>query len=237
MHGLDFHFYLPPPGPPVLATLHLPPDWYPVEAWECQRPNTWLNCVSNHQVSNTWPNHRMLPPIPNGVPVRQARRRARAQMPLRADAVPGLPGEGPASRAAGRARRRDAAADRRRDLPLPGAPGLFHRRSGPAARPAAPLSRPARLHPQAPPACRRALPAGAEPGARDQLAGRDGGRELRHAGDRVPQRRAAGSGRGRADRLPRRRRGWHGGGDRPHRRDRPEDVPGGRTRRASRWSG
>ena len=29
MHGLDFHFYLPPPGPPVLATLHLPPDWYP----------------------------------------------------------------------------------------------------------------------------------------------------------------------------------------------------------------
>ncbi len=69
MHGLDFHFYLPPPGPPVLATLHMPPDWYPVEAWECERPNTWLNCVSNHQASNTWPNHRMLPPIPNGVPV------------------------------------------------------------------------------------------------------------------------------------------------------------------------
>ena len=69
MHGLDFHFYLPPPGLPVLATLHLPPDWYPERVWECTRPNTWLNCVSQDQVDHTWPNHRMLPPIPNGVPV------------------------------------------------------------------------------------------------------------------------------------------------------------------------
>lgn len=69
MHGLDFHFYLPPPGPPVLATLHLPPDWYPVRVWECSRPNTWLNCVSQDQVNHTWPNPRMLPPVPNGVPV------------------------------------------------------------------------------------------------------------------------------------------------------------------------
>src|SRR4051812_13419927 len=29
MHSLDFHQYLPPEGPPVLVTLHLPPDWYP----------------------------------------------------------------------------------------------------------------------------------------------------------------------------------------------------------------
>src|SRR5579871_2546935 len=29
MHSLDFHQYLPPPGVPTLATLHLPPDWYP----------------------------------------------------------------------------------------------------------------------------------------------------------------------------------------------------------------
>lgn len=69
MHGLDFHCYLPPPGLPVLATLHLPPDWYPVPAWETTRPNTWLNCVSQHQMAHTWPNPRMLPPIPNGVPV------------------------------------------------------------------------------------------------------------------------------------------------------------------------
>ncbi len=69
MHGLDFHFYLPPPGVPVLATLHLPPDWYPVRVWECERPNTWLNCVSDDQANHTWPNRRMLPPVPNGVPV------------------------------------------------------------------------------------------------------------------------------------------------------------------------
>jgi glycosyltransferase involved in cell wall biosynthesis len=85
MHGLDFHFYLPPPGPPVLATLHLPPNWYPVRVWETTRPNTWLNCVSQDQVSHTWPNPRMLPPIPNGVPVDllgavQLRKRAYALM-------------------------------------------------------------------------------------------------------------------------------------------------------------
>src|SRR6185437_225768 len=28
LHCLDFHAYLPPPGKPVLITLHLPPDWY-----------------------------------------------------------------------------------------------------------------------------------------------------------------------------------------------------------------
>ncbi|GAC1347297.1 MAG: glycosyltransferase [Acetobacteraceae bacterium] len=69
MHGLDFHHYLPPPGPPVLATLHLPPDWYPPSAFTPARDDTWLNCVSNHQVGSTVPSPRMLPPIPNGVPV------------------------------------------------------------------------------------------------------------------------------------------------------------------------
>src|SRR5947207_11192880 len=29
MHGLDFHLYIPETRPPLLATLHLPPDWYP----------------------------------------------------------------------------------------------------------------------------------------------------------------------------------------------------------------
>src|SRR5690349_11565555 len=29
LHGVDFHEYLPPSGVPVLATLHLPPKWYP----------------------------------------------------------------------------------------------------------------------------------------------------------------------------------------------------------------
>ncbi len=69
MHGLDFHCYLPPPGPPVLATLHLPPNWYPEAAFEPDRPNTWIQCVSATQLGSTWPNSRMLPPISNGVPV------------------------------------------------------------------------------------------------------------------------------------------------------------------------
>jgi glycosyltransferase involved in cell wall biosynthesis len=69
MHGLDFHFYLPPPGVPVLATLHLPPDWYPPRVWECERPNTWLSCVSQHQRDQAPPSPHMLPPIPNGVDV------------------------------------------------------------------------------------------------------------------------------------------------------------------------
>ncbi len=69
MHGLDFHCYLPPPGPPVLATLHLPPDWYPPSAWEMTRPDTWLHCVSQHQANRAPSTTRLLPPIPNGVPV------------------------------------------------------------------------------------------------------------------------------------------------------------------------
>lgn len=69
MHGLDFHEYLVPPGPALLATLHLPPHWYPIDAFETVRPHTWLNCVSHNEASRTWPGPRMLPPIPNGVPV------------------------------------------------------------------------------------------------------------------------------------------------------------------------
>ena len=69
MHGLDFHEYRVPPGPAMLATLHLPPDWYPRAAYETARPNTWLNCVSHDEAAHTWPGPRMLSPIPNGVPV------------------------------------------------------------------------------------------------------------------------------------------------------------------------
>lgn len=92
MHGLDFHAYLPPPGPPALATLHLPPEWYPPEALRPARPRTWLNCVSETQHRALlarlerdgagWAGGKewVLPPIGNGVPVgaleaRHARRR------------------------------------------------------------------------------------------------------------------------------------------------------------------
>ena len=49
MHGLDFHTYLPAAGVPVLATLHLPPEWYPRAAYFPARPGTFLHCVSRAQ--------------------------------------------------------------------------------------------------------------------------------------------------------------------------------------------
>jgi hypothetical protein len=69
LHGIDFHAYLPPPGPPVLATLHLPIAWYPPDALQPQRPDTWLHCVSRSQHESCGPTPLLLPPIENGVAV------------------------------------------------------------------------------------------------------------------------------------------------------------------------
>lgn len=69
MHGIDFHAYLPAPGVPVLVTLHLPPAWYPPEALQLRRPDTWLHGVSSTQHRACPPSAALLPPIPNGVPV------------------------------------------------------------------------------------------------------------------------------------------------------------------------
>jgi glycosyltransferase involved in cell wall biosynthesis len=69
MHSLDFHQYLPPEGPPVLITLHLPPDWYPASIFRPERPKTWLQCVSASQSRSCPPSPALLPPIENGVPV------------------------------------------------------------------------------------------------------------------------------------------------------------------------
>ncbi len=69
MHSLDFHAYVPAKQVPVLATLHLPPDWYPGHIFTSTRRDYHLNCVSLTQ-------HRACPaspvltaPIPNGVEV------------------------------------------------------------------------------------------------------------------------------------------------------------------------
>lgn len=80
MHGVDFFDYLPPPGVPVLATLHLPIGWYPAEALTPSRPDTWLNCVSASQHDQAPASANLLPAIANGVPVelfdgRHAKRR------------------------------------------------------------------------------------------------------------------------------------------------------------------
>jgi glycosyltransferase involved in cell wall biosynthesis len=69
LHGLDFDAYLPPPGPPVLVTLHLPPDWYAEGALRPGRPRTWLHCVSAAQARACPSDAPLLPVIENGVPI------------------------------------------------------------------------------------------------------------------------------------------------------------------------
>jgi len=69
MHGIDFHRYLPPPGLPVLVTLHLPPGWYPPEVFQLPRPGTWLHAVSASQHAACPPCAALLPPVENGVPM------------------------------------------------------------------------------------------------------------------------------------------------------------------------
>lgn len=69
MHGVDFSAYVPSTDIPILATLHLPPSWYPPEAFDGDRANVWLNCVSAAQDRLCPPGTRRLPPIPNGVPI------------------------------------------------------------------------------------------------------------------------------------------------------------------------
>jgi glycosyltransferase involved in cell wall biosynthesis len=67
LHGVDFHAYLPRDGCPILVTLHLPIDWYPVEALTPRRANVWFNCVSRSQHATSAPSAHMLPPIENGI--------------------------------------------------------------------------------------------------------------------------------------------------------------------------
>ncbi len=69
MHSLDFWSYLPSGTTPLVATLHLPPDWYPEEVFEMRRPNSYLNCVSHAQRVSCPASNRMLPYIGNGVDV------------------------------------------------------------------------------------------------------------------------------------------------------------------------
>jgi glycosyltransferase involved in cell wall biosynthesis len=69
MHGIDFHAYLPAAGVPTLATLHLPPGWYPPAVFSPERPDTWLNPVSAAQRAACPPSPALLGAIPNGVDV------------------------------------------------------------------------------------------------------------------------------------------------------------------------
>lgn len=63
MHGVDFYEYLPPPGLPVLVTLHSPLDLYPDSVFHLERPHTFLNCVSAGQHENCPACGNLLPDI------------------------------------------------------------------------------------------------------------------------------------------------------------------------------
>ncbi len=69
LHGLDYADYLPAAGPAVLATMHLPLDWYPPTALRPTRPRTWLQPVSKDQVKRGPAGVTLTAPIPNGVDV------------------------------------------------------------------------------------------------------------------------------------------------------------------------
>lgn len=66
-HGLDFADHLPPPGPPVLATLHLPLDWYAAGALHPTRPRTYLQPVSVDQAARAPADVALIAAVPNGV--------------------------------------------------------------------------------------------------------------------------------------------------------------------------
>jgi glycosyltransferase involved in cell wall biosynthesis len=68
LHGIDFDRYLPDRGP-TLVTLHLPLDWYPVDALRPSRDDLWLHAVSAAQHASAPAGPRLHPPIPNGVDI------------------------------------------------------------------------------------------------------------------------------------------------------------------------
>jgi glycosyltransferase involved in cell wall biosynthesis len=68
-HGLDFHHYLPPDGPPALVTLHLPPSFYPASVFALPRSRTWFNCVSQSQLSACPDSPLLSGWIGNGIPL------------------------------------------------------------------------------------------------------------------------------------------------------------------------
>ena len=68
MHGLNFLKYMPTEDVPVVATLHLPPSYYPPEAFHLTRPKTFLHCVSWSQRRSCPQDTQLLPDIENGVP-------------------------------------------------------------------------------------------------------------------------------------------------------------------------
>lgn len=104
MHGLDFAAALPPPGVPLVATLHLPPAWYPAEIWRLSRPQTVLATVSRSQRAACPPAAVPVVTVPNGVDVdRLAAHHARRGFVLSLGRICPEKGQAEAIRAARRA--------------------------------------------------------------------------------------------------------------------------------------
>ena len=159
MHGIDFHAYLPPPGPPVLVTLHLPPEWYPPEAFHPERPNTFLHCVSASQRARCPRGARLLPEVPNGVALDALdARHARRRFALALGRICPEKGFHIALDAARRAGVPLLLAGK--TFPYEAHETYFAREIAPRLDRQPALHRPGRPRPQAPPAQRRALPAG-----------------------------------------------------------------------------
>jgi len=77
MHGVYFFRALPEAGIPVLATVHLPPAWYPAEVFAPTRPSTYLSCVSQSQLRACPDRRAIVATIVNGVDVEAAAPHAR----------------------------------------------------------------------------------------------------------------------------------------------------------------
>jgi len=65
-HGLDFHRYVPRTQIPMLATLHLPVEFYPSHVFE--RPAVSMNFVSESEAKSCGFGHAW-PVIPNGIDI------------------------------------------------------------------------------------------------------------------------------------------------------------------------
>ncbi len=69
LHATGFHAHLPPPGVPVLVTLHQPFGHYPPAALAPSREGTWLHGISTAQTRTAPAGVKLLPPIEIGVSV------------------------------------------------------------------------------------------------------------------------------------------------------------------------
>ncbi len=68
-HGLDFVGALPPEGIAMVATLHLPPAWYPEAVWRVSRPRAVLAAVSATQRAAFPPARLPIAVLENGIDV------------------------------------------------------------------------------------------------------------------------------------------------------------------------